>query len=136
MDFVIQMQFVYCEVKSAILCILQLNYTSNCKSSVSIQAYLHLQIITYAVSESTVLCVANRYETLTMHGLLSVLILKTVFLLFPHRAGQTFPIEGPNPTEQRVTSCGKKEGLYICVRFISQNSQHLRTCSRSDRIFR
>jgi len=65
------------------------------------QTDLHQQIITYAVSESTVLCVANHYEILTMRGLFSVLILKKAFLLSPHRAGKTYFTKGPHP----VTSC-------------------------------
>jgi len=76
--------------------------------------------MTYSVPESTVLCLANHYEILTMYGLFSVLILKTIFLSAPYRAGQNYPIGGPHPPEHPVTSCGahgrrkKERPVYLC----------------------
>ena len=63
---------------------------------------------------------ANHYKRLTMCGLFSILILKTVFLLFPYRAWQTCLIEEPHPMEHPVTRCGahgqrkKERPVYLC----------------------
>ena len=124
LDFVIQMQFVHCEVHSAMLCILKLNLHFKLQMFCLYSSWFTQAVTNESSIRKYIFREANLYELLTMRVLFSVLILKTVFVLSPYRAGQTYPIEGWNILWEAAVLMdkGKRNVLYICVRFISQHS--------------